>query len=338
MSNTLCYNQNPVHMIKFNEYNNLWTNPAPNGFNQVSPAPSYHEYIQRAIYQQDYLDLFTGVTTFPRVNLKGFWLVEITSNSILNTLLIPLNSPHCININGVDYLKVGYDYPWSPMELTRKRAIKYIMIGEAPRPLIAQTYFYSILETTNTPWLNAPVDAFASLGVLAPLPVASSKRDKLLFLADNGYILIDLFPFAIDDYSPLRNYLNQGGVSEYCFNNFVNRKMVNFHAYNLFNKTPVLAFSGPGIIHHYLADKISIGSLPIMPDYITCRSFQNHFGIYTPSNEQIPALMIPWPNVNALNGIYPGGLLSQVPFYRCCCFYVGGNYAPHSLLIQNAFF
>jgi|694.fasta_scaffold44844_7 hypothetical protein len=325
-------------MLTFNEYASLWRTQAPQGFNQVSPAPSFHEYVLRSIYLQDYIDLFIQVPTFIRVNIGEDWYIEITGNPLLNTLAIPMTSPYCINIGGVDYLKIGYDYPWTPSELDEKRHIKYIMVGEAPRPSEAQTFFYNLEEINNTPWLNAPVDAFLVFNNGNGLNQDPTKKEKLIFLANNGYILLDLFPFAMDDYSPFRNNLNQEGISENFFMNFINRKLRNFQSYNLLADEPILAFSGPGIIHHYLADKISVGELSITPDFITCRAYQNGFRIYSPASENTPPIMIPWPGGGLLNGIFTAGILSQVPYYRCGCYYVGGNYAPHSLLIRNAFF
>jgi hypothetical protein len=325
-------------MLTHAKYHSLWVDPAPHGFNQVTPVPNYHEYVLRSIYLQDYIDLFTKVQTFVRVNIGGEWYIQISSSQVLSNLAIPTSEQYTIRIEGVDYLRVAYDFPWTPEELNSDRRIKYIMVGEAARPSAAQTYFYNITETNNTHWLNAPIDAFQTLGAVTALAASSAKKEKLLFLANNGYILLDLFPFSLDDYAPLRGYLNLAGISVNFFKNHINRMLRNFESNGLLSDKVMLAFSGPGIIHHFLADEISIGNLFIMPNKIICRAYENHFDSYSSAILISPTTMIQWPKRQLLNGIYPAGTLSQVPFYRCCCYYVGGNYAPHTQLIQNAFF
>jgi hypothetical protein len=321
-------------MLTLPQYEDLWTSPAPNGFGKTIPCPDYHQYLQRSIYMQDYLDLFAKTRTFHRVRINDSWYIKITGNPILSSLQIPLSDPYCIRIENTDYLWVAYDYPWNDVELNGDRIIKYIMIGEAPPPVEKETYFYNLNDDENTPWLNAPFSAFTHLLQVEEL----TKKKKLYYLANKGYILLDIFPFATVYESNFRDELNQGGTSENFFLNQINRKLRNYQAFNLLDDSPILAFSGPGIIHHFLADLVSIGRLQIMPNNVTCRSYQNQFGSYSPATNLMPNKMISWPEGYTLNGIYPYTILRQIPFYRCCCFIVGGNYAPHEILIRNAFF
>lgn len=51
------------------DYVYRWTAPAPVGFGQIGCPPCYHEYLQREVYKQDYLDLF--INNLNSINQKS---------------------------------------------------------------------------------------------------------------------------------------------------------------------------------------------------------------------------------------------------------------------------
>ena len=341
-------------MLTHIDYQNKWSNPAPAGFGRMlRDMPSYHEYLIREIYQQDYLDLYLGAITFNRTPIGGIFYVQITGNPILGVLGIPLNPLYTISSGGNDYIMVDYDYPWTNAQINQKRCIKYIMIGEAapqvfPRSVLSynindpeNSYFYNRLHTNpSTSWLSAPIAAFT------PSPNGSvlsgpTKLDKLLYLADNGYILFDLFPFAFSYTTPFRTFLNTSGVSSRFFINEVITKINDVNTAGLLCRTVnidnsskvIMAFSGPPKIHHYLANEIALGGI-ILPGCIDCRSYMNDTIPAT-----IPAPPLNWNRVwisgnNLWGTIVP---LNSVPFYRCCtCQNAQGG--PNQLCIRIAFF
>jgi hypothetical protein len=189
-------------MLTLTEYGHLWKTH----FSGIVPAgvimPDYCEYLNREIYQQDYLDLFGAIVaeTFPRVMIGANWYVEITRHPILSTLgLTLLHRPYIYHhTDGNDYLLVDYDFPYKG-QLNKGRCIKYIMIGEAARPDTAGTYFYNVNQTSSTPYFDQPCNAFNVN--------SGDKTIRLLELADNLVVLFDLFPFAVDDYSTIRSKL-----------------------------------------------------------------------------------------------------------------------------------
>jgi len=327
-------------MLTYIDYQNKWTDLAPAGFGQI-PAnmPSYHEYLIREIYQQDYLDLYLGVITFTRTTFGGTFYVEITGDPILGVLGIPLVALFTLSMGGNDYIKVDYEYPWSMPQINQKRCIKYLMIGEAAHP-INDSYFYKHTSTKKSPWLTAPVAAFT------PSPNGSvltgpTKLEKLLYLADNGYILIDLFPFATV-YKALRPILNTSGVSTYFFNNEVIFRINHFIANGLTCQNSneqnsdglIIAFSGPPIIHHYLANQIALGAI-LLPPTNVCRCYMNDS---VPATIPTPPLYWnrPWVPMDVLHGqVIP---YLKVPYYRCCTYHATNPVlGPQEIYIKIAF-
>lgn len=326
-------------MLTHIDYQNKWSNPAPAGFGRMlRDMPSYHEYLIREIYQQDYLDLYLGAITFNRTPIGGIFYVQITGNPILGVLGIPLAPLYTISSGGNDYIMVDYDYPWTMAQINQKRCIKYIMIGEAAHP-INDSYFYKHTSTVSSPWLSAPISAFT------PSPNGSvltgpTKLHQLLYLADNGYILIDLFPFATN-YTALRPILNMTGVSTFHFNNEVIFRINNFIANGLTCQNsneqnsdgPIIAFSGPPTIHHYLANEISLGTI-LLPPTINCRCYMNDS---VPATIPPPPLYWnrPWAPMTVLHGIVIPYL--KTPYYRCCTCQ-NAIAGPNNLFIRIAFF
>ena len=342
-------------MLSYNQFQQLWSNPAPNGFGlplASLPADAYPEYCIREIYRQDYLDLFSGVATFTRVNIGGAYYVSITGSTTLSGLGIPFDSLYSLNLGGIHYLRVDYDYPWSAADLAKQRVLRYIMIGEAPpqrKPVgspypfglsSSNTYFYHILHTGTTAWLTSPIAAFTPSPTGIPsLPVRATKHEKLLYLADNGYYLHDLFPFAIP-YAGLRSPLILGGTAQHIFQYSVlpelNRLIggiIPIEASN--NKAScILAFSGPPKIHHHLAHLISLGTI-ILPPGLFCRVFMNDTN---PALGPMPLNWFrTWVSGNLINGVQMCRF-TKIPFYTCCTYNaLVPTAGPHALFIKGAF-
>lgn len=205
-------------ILSFPEYNLRWNSTAPNGFEQSVCLPCYHEYLQREIYTQDFLDLYKGIATFTRIPIGGCFYVQITGNQILEALEIP-NNPTFIKIDeGIEYLLVEYDYPWmAELENANNRCIKYIMIGEAAPKQNSKivgygmsdkenSFFYNKLHLKNTNYFTEPCMTF-NAGT-NPLSSVTNKQNSLIELANKGVILIDLYPFAISYTSKFRKKLN----------------------------------------------------------------------------------------------------------------------------------
>ena len=173
-------------MLTNAQYVNLWNVH----FLPIVPAgtvmPPYHEYVIRENMFQDYLDIFRGINTRGNIAIRpeepAIWYYEH-----------PFFNPDGTSI------------------LDAIPCISYIMIGECAAPLNpiiplvgdcdipngdnGNTYFYNILHLKNTPYLNAPRLAF-NCPDYRPCP--ENKIETLSCLANNGVLLIDLFPFAID--------------------------------------------------------------------------------------------------------------------------------------------
>ena len=190
-------------MLDQTQYNNLWTNTFGLPIQQI---PCFYQYLQREVYFQDYLDLFgcpnSGNPTF----------VRDKHMSVYPGFRIPHNPAYTVQQGNQVRLIVDYDFPYAG-QLCKNREIKYILIGEAAHPS-SKTYFYNINHTAYTPYLKAPLDAW---GVNAP-----TKLDKLIGLANQGVILLDLFPFALSYNTNFRDRLNKSGVTNSFWDNAMN--------------------------------------------------------------------------------------------------------------------
>jgi hypothetical protein len=324
-------------MLTRRDYEDLWVNPAPGGFGMpLHIIPNYYQYLQREVYFQDYLDLFgcKSIETFPR-----------TDDNYIDPGFVILHDPTYTKIiNGKVYLKVDYDFPYKK-ELCKNRCIKYIMIGEAA-PSKSGTYFYDINQINTTSWLSAPLKAFFNAGMTTVpymKPTNSiEKRDLLLELAKQGYLLIDLFPFAVN-YNNIRERLNQEfegiSISETFYKYLKSYIESNINELKYLNTEITIAFSGPTKTHHFLAYKISLNPL-LIP--FGCRIFNhpNYFGAIIPLSPIVfPLFYSDWINPNVLNLIYHYVGINRVPFYRCCSYdpRKGTLHPPHELFIRNAF-
>jgi len=306
-------------MLTKKQFEDLWEK-----FEKANPKdkmPDYDEYLKNENMFEDYLDIFRGVNTRNERNFgNNDWYYE-----------------HPFFDGGVPKIKVP--------------CIKYVMIGEA-RPSLKSpilnkclgdennTYFYNVRHVKNTRWLQEPFKAFflpARPWVKPTCP--SDKIAILLELASRGYVLLDLFPFSVKFNTGLRTRLNNLRISSWFFANYLDSKLkliCNFKCSSDAHK-PVIAFSGPPIIHHFLAHEIANKRLPINPCFQIFNS-PNYFVLPIPPIPAIlPAPLVDWnPIANLLNGKYANVGLKTAPFYRSEC-WDGSFSGPHYLFIRNAF-
>lgn len=196
-------------MLTQADYIVLWTNTMGMPIQNI---PCYYQYLQREVYFQDYLDLFccppNGKPTHERV-LVG------NHQTILLPPHINPNPSYTVRVNNVERLIVDYDYPF-PNELCKQRLIKYILIGEAaPAAFIPRiergldcdnSYVYNVIHKKSTSYYKAPLKAWGISG--------KSKAEELIALANEGVILLDLFPFAHAYSTELRESLNQRRITD----------------------------------------------------------------------------------------------------------------------------
>jgi hypothetical protein len=211
-------------MLNNRDYNNLWT--ATLGL-PIQNIPCYYQYLQREVYYQDYLDLFccpkNGHPTYERISVNGHHTVLIP-----NLQLNPNGAYTVIDSTGQVRLIVDYDFPYYG-ELCKNRDIKYILIGEAPPA--TGSYIY---KDAKGSYITAPLSAF-NINTKK-----LSRLNRLIDFAKNGYLLLDLFPFAIDFESTLGIH-----IRNILLNNNTNNGL-NSLMNSLFNKTRNLI-----CLHHY---------------------------------------------------------------------------------------
>ena len=90
------------------------------------------------------------------------------------------------------------------LKMTNPKNVE-ILIGEAPPYWKGnaknkdKSYFYNPAQTNSSKWLNAPADWKSSGGkfITKTTDLTSIKIEKLNFLAQQGLILFDIFPFPI---------------------------------------------------------------------------------------------------------------------------------------------
>lgn len=170
-------------MLSQLNYNQLWT---VNLGQSLQNIPCYYQYLQREVYFQDYLDLFgypnDGNPTFERLIIEGKQTVFIQG------LCEDPNSEFTMkDQNGEIRLIVNYDFPFDKAELCKGREIKYILIGEAAPP--SGSYIY---KDAKGSYITAALSA-------VDLNTNNLNRTKrFIEFANNGFLLIDFYPFAIN--------------------------------------------------------------------------------------------------------------------------------------------
>jgi hypothetical protein len=311
------------------QYTALWIAPFPGG-----PFPSHNEYLDRENQLQDYLDIFRGRNTRPlRAAPAAGWYYPH-----------PFFPPPGV---------AGF----VPPQNYQPPRIKYILVAEAAKPVGAGTYFYNVNHLVDTPYFREVRKAFNF--PLRYIPADITKPHVLWLLAQQGVLLLDLYPFAIDYTTNIRKKLNAGRVSAHFWGNApvapfapetIGSRINELNIINKFNPHPLLdpervklAFMGPPRLGHFLAHQINLGALP-------------NFGtrIRTGVNATIPPVLpapghfIPGPipptflvapppptSLVGLGGVErPLGGVTRIPYYACACYDGAGN--PNSLFIQNA--
>jgi hypothetical protein len=196
------------------DYNVLWTNVL--GL-PVQNLPNYHIYLQREVYFQDYLDLFccprNESPSFERTILDGRYTV-----SIPGLQPDPNGEYTIIDAQGNVRLIVQNDFPYYG-KLCKNRSIKYIIIGEAPPS--TGNYIY---KGDNTGYITAPLSAMG-IGRL-------NEFERLVAFADAGYLLLDLFPFAIDFkntliYRTMQRFFNNPNLEVFILSLLVKMRELN---------------------------------------------------------------------------------------------------------------
>ena len=272
------------------KYNDMWTGDFGMPIHTI---PSYYQYLQREVYQQDYMDLFEGKPTFNRETSgheHGVPL-EIFKNK---RILINPCSPYVKKINGKECLLVDYEYPFdAEIDKWKGRCIQYVLIGEAAPPqtkvpLKNNTYFYNTDHFGNTDYFNAPCKAFGVTG--------GSKQNKLIQLANKGVILYDLFPFAIA-YNDIRTTI-------------INLSLIRFYVIvdgigceNLCKnlKFSFLCCSGKDGHAEYIIENVNEGNgiVELCHQKIVINNLStNHWGVWLP----ISGMVIPHPLLLPLIG------------------------------------
>lgn len=303
-------------MLTRNQFEKLWSEFAK--ASSKCSIPNYDEYVESENMFEDYLDIFRGKNTrTERSDSTRKWY---------------------------------YEHPFFEGEkskLKKTPCIKYVMIGEArPNPKSSKinkcggdeknTYFYNVTHVKTTKWLSETCKAFLLFYTKPTCP--NQKADFLLDLASKGYILIDLFPFAISFDSRSRKLLNKTKLTDLFFQTYLNEKLNELCKYKCENNElkPMVAFSGPAIIHHYLIHQIANGFLFLNHCYSTL-AIPNHFIAPLPVPIVLPPTSLLWAPIDGLlNGKYVNTGLKRAPFYRAGCWDASFT-GPHHFFIRNAF-
>ncbi|MBU6331437.1 MAG: hypothetical protein KGQ80_03355 [Bacteroidetes bacterium] len=324
--------------LDLHQYTDLWKNPTPAGFDQGgahpifpghTPLPAHNDYVIRENQLEDYLDIFRGFDT--RAAGRG----------------VPPIIP------AVWYYPHPFFPPpgvagFVPPPGVPNPTIRYILIAEAANP--APTYFYNVDHLHRSPYFTAPKDAFNFPA--GYIPAGIPKPQVLWLLAQQGVLLLDLYPFAIG-YTPLiRRALNNREVSAHFWGTpgpvlapeTIGARINALMGMGLLDPEGVkLAFMAPPILSHFLAHQINLGALPNFGTTIRMGVNATIPPVLPAPGHVIPGplpptfLVGPPPHASlvGLGGVVrPLGGLNSIPYYACTCYDGAGN--PNSLFIQNA--
>jgi hypothetical protein len=199
-------------MMSEEKYKELWK-----GINQLKQGvkmPSYHGYLQREVYFQDYLDLFLQSNinniTYKRKKIGRFQTVSFPGLVSDPTGEFTIKDP----VTGDIRLKVEHEYPFMKQVFSEVKNIDYVLIGEAAPG--SGKYIYK--DASNS-YITAPLTAIGvNVDKLSPKSKSKDLEGKLKLqkeksalrlaeFAKKGFILLDLLPFALDfnEYSNLRD-------------------------------------------------------------------------------------------------------------------------------------
>ena len=323
--------------LTLGQYTALWHNPPPAGFDQgaahpifpgLPPLPAYNDYVIRENQLEDYLDIFRGFDTravrrvrpiFPTV-----WYYPH-----------PFFPPPGV---------AGFvPPPGAP-----NPRIRYILIAEAANP--APTYFYNVGHLIGTPYYSAPKDAFNFPA--GYIPAGIPKSHVLWLLAQQGVLLLDLYPFAIGYTPRIRRALNKHGVSAHFWGTpgpvlapeTIGARINALMGMGLLDPEGVkLAFMAPPRLSHFLAHQINLRALPNFGTTIRMGVNATIPPVLPAPGHVIPGILPPAflvgppppASLVGLGGVVrPLGGLRRIPYYACTCYDGAGN--PNSLFIQNA--
>ena len=250
-------------MLKENEYKKQWESIG----NSVSKIyiPSYYKYLQREVYFQDYLDLFIGnkTETFSRMKIDG-----------KETVIIPglkqdlsVDRLTRVDSNGVVRLVVDHDFPYRNL-LGTKRMVKYLLIGEAAPA--SGKYIY---KDASSAYMTAPLlakgidpDRMVTSKHLKEWEIAGLNKDhekaklRLVKFALNGFLHLDLFPFAFDfnEYGKLRKELSKDKKLIAVFMIYLEKQVKSFMRLGIISPNWDYCFVGPKITSKALIDHVNI--------------------------------------------------------------------------------
>ena len=300
-------------MLTRKEYEKLWDDYFKPHVGAI-PKPDYNDYVIRCNFYEDYLDIFRGEDTRPH---RGGG-----------------NNP---------FFKGG-------LKLDETPKIKYIMIGEACPPLNVpdlnnykplagdkkNTYFYNITHLKQTHYLNSP----RIIWDCPPFkPCPKNKIETLFCLAQKGYLLLDLYPFAIKYSTPIRELL----INYRPFWDLLCSEITGLSNTNLLTQKVLLAFSGPAATHHRIVLDLIAGITPL-PVGTTCNLNENKLrahAVLLPNirHNYIFRWTLPNPAVPIFLNVRPIPVVLErgiTPIYQCECW--NGSYiSPDILFIKVAF-
>ena len=181
--------------------------------------PPYADYLSRENFLEDYLDIFRGRDTRATRGLPG---------------------PHPFHAQLRDPEFV-------------KPKIAYILIGEAAHSSSA-TFFYNPNHNNPTNWLGAPLEAFGCGG---SYPTNRNEKIEALFaLAMKGFLLLDLYPFALAYSKKIAGKTLRSYIPYIPFWDHLMDRINDPSFQKLVQPECLLAFSGPAGTHHQIAEQL----------------------------------------------------------------------------------
>lgn len=299
-------------MLSKSEYENLWVTHFE-GLTSIE-MPDYGEYVVREHMIEDYLDIFRGRSTR------------------LTRSFVPYDHP---------YAHPFFDELGKPLYKEKiPPFIKYIFISEAP----------SLSNTPESPLFIYNIQRLGGACITSPLGAfgydytGMTQVERLLALASEGILIIELFPFAID-YSKLRHALLSGVVNGF-FDSLDNTYSVKNRLSDIeelisieFKKIiPNACFIACPTVSYYLSAYIN---LPQPNSFLNFRlgvnTFTHHNPLSSPSSSGLNIPVTTHPNhlIGIIPFQYPLENINTVPTF-CCSTYSGIRGLPNSLFIKNA--
>jgi hypothetical protein len=326
-------------MMTEREYENLWEGIYR--LNKQMKIPSYYQYLQREVYFQDYLDLFSTndvlKITFPRKEIGGFQTVFLPQLQ----LQPDPNGKHTVIDHETGFIRliVDHEYPFSNEDFTKVTTIKYILIGEAAPG--GGKYVY---KDASGAYVKAPLTAIGvDVDSLGSIPSSNndgvkskeSKKMSTLRLAEfarNGFILLDLLPFALDfnKYSKLRDGIIQSDNTLVKF--YIERLEDLIYKLQKISHNWDFCFVGP--------ETISMAAIKLIEeekDGVLARKHVSHDDDRLDSDDFI----FQKKTGNVVKSNYtrhpsPGGPITHISKRARLTTIIGGS-GPHSELIQRVF-